>query len=222
MRAILVGSQLGSAHQLGVLFQELKLKFLDLKVGIDGGTHAWLQWGEQPDFIVGDWDSFSPAKQKGLKVPRLTLAKQKDRSDLFYGALAAIEAGANELLCLGVTGGRPDHHLASLLELSLLSTGKYGKLKAVEALGWEARYSFLSKAIPTWTRELPKNTLVSAFAMSDRVEGLSLNGFRYSVQNEVFLPSSRGLSNLTQKRKCEVCLRKGQLLVIMPRNGASK
>src|SRR5690606_32541562 len=93
----------------------------DLLVGIDGGVQALLSFGLKPDLAIGDWDSFSKSRFKDpvlLTVPRVDLPTQKDRSDLFYALAAVTAQKIDEVVCLGVTGGRPDHHLAALSDLA--------------------------------------------------------------------------------------------------------
>lgn len=219
-RAILLGPMIGSSQHPSKLLPSLKIGTDDLLVGVDGGTQAWLDWGYRPHFAVGDWDSLKSQKKVLSKIPHLSLSTHKDRSDLFFAARAAIEIGAQELVCLGVTGGqRLDHHLATLLDLSAFSTGKYGKLKSVLAAGLDGEYHFLSESIPRWSLTSKRRRLISIFALAGEGVGVSLSGFQYALKNVTLSSSSLGLSNWTQKRKCEVRLRKGQLLVILPRHG---
>jgi thiamine pyrophosphokinase len=203
---------------LRFLLKEVKIRPSDLFIGIDGGTSLWFEIGKVPHFAVGDWDSL---KKKELlsRIPHVTLSVDKDRSDLFFAVIAAIEAGAQEIVCLGVTGGRPDHHFASLADLTEFSTGKRGLLKSIQAKGVEGDYFFISEKIPSWSAQYPVDTTVSIFAVGQPALGVTLSGFRYLLKQAKLEPSSRGLSNQVAGRKCEVRLRKGQLLVIMPRNG---
>lgn len=212
MKAVLFGASPARFEK------KIKVDDQDLVIGVDGGVQTALSLGLKPDFIVGDWDSLKKKKlQKRFKS--VSLSTKKDRSDLFFAAFAAVQAGATELICYGVTGGRPDHHLATLAELSAFSTGLYGRLTRVEAHGTEASYVFLSKRIPVWKAELSVGQLVSVFAWNGKVQGLNLFGFRYPLKNYTLASSSQGLSNEVKKRKCEVYLRTGQLVVIMPRDG---
>lgn len=219
MRAILLGSCI-KPQQLSVLLPLLKIAPTDYLVGVDDGVRIWLECGFEPNFAVGDWDSYQGSLEVLEGIPHLTLKTEKDRSDLYYAAQAAIQMGAQELICLGVTGGRTDHHLAAIYDLSEIASKKLGKsLRSIQIQAVEAEYHFLSAKSPLWKRTLPPDKLISFFAMGGPARGVSLTGFRYPLKNEVLLPSSRGLSNQVLKGKCEVRLRKGQLLVIMPRNG---
>jgi thiamine pyrophosphokinase len=241
MRAILLGSQIESRHTLKKLLNEVQLRPTDLRVGVDGGVAHWSEVGLPPDIAVGDWDSLKEwclkqkkSQQKHRKksvhyktllkpIPHWTLPTQKDRADLFYAAVAALALGVNELVCLGVTGGRPDHHLATLLDLAELATGTYGACISVQAKGLEGDYFFLSEAIPRWTGSYPKGTVLSCFTLgSEPVQGLSLKGLKYPLVSVALQSSSLGLSNRVCARKCEVRLRNGKLVIIMPRNGYRK
>lgn len=211
----------------------------DLLIGVDGGLDLLCglrandpPGGRLPDYAVGDWDSLG---DRGLlsRVRHVTLPSEKDRSDLFFAAISAIEAEASQLICLGVTGGRPDHHLATLMDLSEFSTGKYGQLKSIQAIGVEGEYLFLSGKIPVWKGKLnskPKGQVVSFFGMGRGAKRVTLKGFKYALQRQDLEPSSRGLSNEVlgnevlstswQGRpsycECEVKLEAGQLLMIIP------
>ncbi len=221
MRAILLGPVIGAGDAIEFL-RSLRVGPQDLCVGVDGGTQVWLDAGYRPHFAVGDWDSLRLKNKILPGIPTLSLSKNKDRSDLYFAARAAMKWDIQELICLGVTGGeRFDHHLATLYDLSIFASGKYGKLKSVSAIGVEGEYHFLSEAIPQWKGSFLKRRLVSVFAMGGRATGVTFSGFQFLLKNATLFPSSLGLSNWTQKRKCEVHLRKGQLLVILPRNGVN-
>lgn len=227
-RAILLGPALKSSDTVRELLKKVKLKSSDLRIGVDGGTLHWLDAGFNPDIAVGDWDSLPEARHSILrKIPHITLNPKKDRSDLYFALRTAVELGATELVALGVTGGRPDHHLAVLYDLSLFSKGEFGQVSSVEAIGPEGRYIFLSsspsrRAAPSacWkSGPLRKGQLISVFALGAEASGVTLKGFRYLLKDAVLKPSSLGLSNVVTAKQGEVRLRKGVLLVIMPQNG---
>jgi thiamine pyrophosphokinase len=216
MRAILVGPVQGTSRQEKAIWDSLQIQDSDLKIGVDGGSAIWLKHGYLPNFCVGDWDSLkNPKKILDLCI-HITLPTDKDRSDLFFAVLAALEAGATEILCVGVTGGRPDHHFAMLSDLSIFSLGKYGDLNSIEARGPEAAYFFLSKKIPAWKAKLKLGQLVSLFSMSEVSSGISLIGFEYPLKNAKLAPSSRGLSNCVKRKSCEIRIRQGRMLVVVP------
>ncbi len=219
MRSILLGPVPMLARERKALFRSVQLTEDDLLVGVDGGAQVWMDEGYTPHFVVGDWDSLKTKKILS-RLPHLSLSRSKDRSDLFFGVYAAIQAGADDLVCLGVTGGRPDHHLAVLYDLSTFSTGVFGSVKSVQALGVDGEYFFLSEKISSWKKSHFQGRLTSLFAMGAPVRGLTLKGFDYPLRDATLGLSSHGLSNRIKSKICEVHLRKGQLLVILPHNVA--
>ena len=218
MRAILVGPVKGTPKQEKALWSSLDIRDSDLRIGVDGGSAVWLKHGFLPNFCIGDWDSLKNPKKILDRCAHITLPTDKDRSDLFFAVLATIEAGAKEILCLGVTGGRPDHHFAMLLDLSIFSSGKYGDLNCIEVRGPEASYFFLSTKIAQWQGKLAVDQLVSLFSMSEGSVGVSLTGFQYPLKNAKLTPSSRGLSNRAAQKNCKIQIRKGRMVVVLPNN----
>src|SRR4051812_12235708 len=112
---------MGSARELRRSLDSVGIdaRSIPLLVAVDGGLKLLRRAGLEPDFAVGDWDSLSPGRPAAALrgILHFTLPRDKDRSDLYYACRAAIAAGANDLVCLGVTGGRPDHQLAALFDL---------------------------------------------------------------------------------------------------------
>jgi thiamine pyrophosphokinase len=220
MRAILLGPVLSSLSQTKSLIQGLIINSKsDLLVGVDGGTGHWFKMGYRPSFSIGDWDSLKNKKSILSRVPHVTLSQNKDRSDLFFSVLAAMNAGASEIVCVGVTQGRADHQVAMLLDLCFFASGQAGKLTSLEVRGEDADYYFLSRKINSWKKTGLKGKKVSLFAMGSKVTGLTLKGFKFLLKNKDLLPSSQGLSNVVIGNSCEVRLRNGQLLMIIPHDG---
>jgi len=214
MRAILLGPIPLAAEKQKTLFREWKVGSSDLLIGVDGGLDLWGHYGYQPHWAVGDWDSLQN-KDLLKKVLRLDLSSDKDRSDLFHAVSLALSQGARRLLGVGFTGGRLDHHLATLCDLAWFSNDAQWKAP-IEVVGPDGRTVFLSQYQSSWRRKLPLKTLVSIFGFPEGAFGVDLIGFRYELKNAVLLPSSLGLSNEVSKEQVEVRLRRGQLLVIIP------
>jgi thiamine pyrophosphokinase len=185
-------------------------------IAVDGGLDALRSFGVTPDFAVGDWDSL---KKKSLlkNVLNLTLPTTKDRSDLYYAMVAAVEMGATELTCFGVAGGRPDHHLSMLMDLAEIALESLRPVQSVEVQGAGARYRFLAPHMGKLQMSLRKGQLVSVFGMHGGAHGVSLKGFRYSIQDTALMPSSLGLSNIVTASKCEVEIKKGCVAIIIPK-----
>lgn len=220
MRAILIGAAPSLPAEIKRFLHSLSISPKDLRVGVDGGVEKWVRAGLKPQLAVGDWDSLKNRKLLS-GIPAMSLAQSKDRSDLFYAARVALELGANELVCLGVTGGRWDHQLAAVLDLSELASGKYGSLKSVKLLGSDAtsdfEMAFVSGRMKSWKGRLEVGSTVSVFALGGAATGVTLKGFCYPLKGQRLVPSSRGLSNKVKSSGCEVSLRNGCVGIVWRR-----
>lgn len=219
-RAILIGPVLARGAGLRRELAQLGYAESDLLIGVDGGVDHLFRAGIEPRLAIGDWDSLSPrSRARALAGKHLTLSRDKDRSDLYYAAALAAEAGATEIICLGVTGGRPDHHLAALFDLADVADKAPG-LRSVRVMGRDAEYVFIGasggfRGVP-YRRALPRGALVSIFSPLGKSRGVTLRGFEYALRDAILEPSSRGLSNRVTRGSCEIRLREGTLLLVIP------
>lgn len=199
-------------------------------LAVDGGAYSALASGVRPDCAIGDWDSFAEragargaAWKKLRAIPMITLPKGKDRSDLAHALRAAEALGGDELIALGLTGGRPDHHLSNLLEFRNASTGVRHKWRRLEAHGSDARYVFLSKSAPQFEESLKSGALVSIFCLNGVARGVTLKGLKYPLRNQAVESSSQGLSNQVGTAKAgartavSIRLKQGHLIVVIPK-----
>jgi thiamine pyrophosphokinase len=95
-----------------------RLKAFRLWAADSGARHA-LELGLPLELWLGDMDSSPPWLQEALPAPRVLLPPEKDLTDGEALMRRALEAGPEEVLLLGATGGRLDHTLAHL-ELAFL------------------------------------------------------------------------------------------------------
>ena len=211
-RALLLGAMFPRDGRKIVASLQLR-KGCDLVIGVDRGFKYSLALGLRPDLAIGDWDSLRDLKLLG-KCPRLTLPREKDRSDLYFAACAAVNAGATEIVAIGVTGGRPDHELAAFLDLAELAANPRFGLKNVAIEAAEYRHSFIAPGSP-WKAKLRSGQLVSIFALNGTAHGVTLRGLKYALRGERLIPSSHGLSNQSVGGACSVSLKQGLLLVML-------
>jgi len=236
-RVILLGPMFQSAQDLKLLkriLQDLKIRnpalvkrgspalALDRLVGVDSGTLTWLKLGFHPDLAVGDWDSVNTRQRRRVmsSLSHLVLSPDKDRSDFYHALQAALQWVPEEIIAIGFTGGRSDHHLAALLDMAAIAEESARidggiSLKVFKSLGPEAEYHFLAGGVKHWTGKLKKGTMVSVFSLAPVTQGVVLEGFRYLLQNEDLTPSSYGLSNVVESVKQKVQIRRGRLLIIV-------
>ena len=135
----------------------------DLRVAVDAGVYFWKELNIPPHVAIGDWDSLlevsgAPRSPKFLEAYHeflsesqvLTLPTKKDRSDLHYTLRVVQDLGIDQVLALGFTGGRPDHHLANLIEFGNFASDTHGdpNVKKITSIGPEAGYYWISPNTP--------------------------------------------------------------------------
>ena len=79
----------------------------------DGATEPLLEYGFEPDFIVGDLDSLSQALQQRF-CDRLHHDADQDTNDLTKAVKFCTERQWNKLTILAATGKREDHSIGNI------------------------------------------------------------------------------------------------------------
>lgn len=191
----------------------------DRVVGVDGGVQALRRVNLPIHLAVGDFDTLGSQAPRLLKeagIPVKRLPAEKDMTDTQYAVETAIAEGAQEILVLGALGGaRFDHALANLF-----------LLEKIEAAGIRGTIENVSNRIrlhPGAGKELwLKRGLfpyVSLLALTDQVEGVSLEGFRYPLcEATLYRPYPRGISNELVASRGKIRIRSGKLLVVESRD----
>ena len=178
----------------------------DLLIAADGG-YAWLkERGLKPDLVVGDFDSMAePAGVAHL----VRLPKEKDETDTMAAVRLGRARGYRRFHIFGGTGGRFDHTLANLQLLAWLSRrGEEGRLYGPD---WTAA------AITGGTLEFgPEHRgMISVFAHSDTVQGVTIEGLKYSLSGaELDNGFSLGVSNEFTGVPARVSVKEGTLLIV--------
>ena len=181
----------------------------DLLIAADGG-YAWLkERGLKPDLVVGDFDSM--AEPDGV-AHLVRLPKEKDETDTMAAVRLGQDRGYRRFHIFGGTGGRFDHTLANLQLLAWLS--RRGEQ------GWLYGPDWTATAITGGALEFgPEHRgMVSVFAHSDSVRGVTIEGLKYSLSNaELDNGFSLGVSNeFTGVPSC-VSVEDGTLLIVWER-----
>ena len=126
-----------------------------------------------------------------------------------------IDQGARSILILGATGGRLDHFLGNL---GLLTLGKQKGVKV--ALADEQNYICLVESGTRLYKDRQFGKYVSFFPAGGAVEGLTLEGFKYTLAGYNLTVADSGLtvSNEIQEEEAVIRYQSGSLLMIMSRD----
>lgn len=202
--------------------RELNQTQMPIVIAVDGAV-AFCQWiGLVPDVAVGDWDSLTWSRARRNRFLRnstiLSLRKEKNRSDLYH-ALQAVKniRDQEEVICLGVTGGRPDQHLASLFELARFQ--KRNQLQKLVAADQYCIYHFISQANSPYRFSCRKGERFSIFSILGSVKNIKLKGSKYPLNKSeniirMLRPSSNGMSNCATGSECSISVSEKVVLLI--------
>ncbi len=165
-------------------------------IGVDRGVITLLNQGIQPTAGFGDFDSVSDAewhyiKSKLDKVNRFK--PEKDETDMELAINWALEQQPDVIRIFGATGGRIDHFMGNLQ-----------LLMKEETLGLGVHIEIIDNKNIVFFR-LPGEYLlnldhqkryVSFIPMTDKVENITLKGFKYPLNNRhIFRGSTLCISN---------------------------
>ena len=83
----------------------------------DSAAEALLEYGREPDAVVGDMDSLPPALRQRLGG-RVHHVAEQDDNDLAKAFRFALSQGWRDIVILGATGRREDHTLGNIAWLA--------------------------------------------------------------------------------------------------------
>jgi thiamine pyrophosphokinase len=187
-----------------------KLKEADKIICADGGTRHAYNMGIMPDVIIGDLDSSSDkyiSYYNDLEVPIIKYNSDKDKTDTHICLEFAMET-CDEIWLMGATGTRLDHTLANISILRMAADR--GKRACIFNENNEI-YVIKDKI------ELhgEKGDILSLLPLSTRVEGITLKGAYYPLQDaEMELGNPYGVSNKFEEKTIELSIKSGYLAVI--------
>ena len=175
----------------------------DLVIAADGGQAALRRMGITPHLVVGDFDS-SPAP---VGVPTVTHPAVKDDTDTALAIAEGVARGYRTFALYGCTGGRPDHAFGAVqtmlfytrrgCRLYLVGEGMVGTVLVNDTL------SFLPRGY------------VSVFSLSERAEGVTLSGLKYSLSDATLTNDyPLGVSNEGTGVPATVSVRSGALYLL--------
>ena len=182
----------------------------DLVLAADGGYRLLQKLNLTCDYLVGDFDTLSAeevesAKQTGSVVRQFPADKAK--SDLELAIEQAYQAQTTMVTLIGALGGEWDHCVANLLApLSLCAEyGMWARLLTSQA------QIYLTQG-PVRLEAVGKR--VSLAALSESVEGLTLRGMEYALDEaRLRRTQTLGLANRVLASAATIDFRQGELLV---------
>lgn len=209
MRAIIVANgELKNPSEIQNFFEQG-----DIIIAADGGAGHCLELGIRPSVVIGDLDSITKDQQKVLKSSQtkfIEYARDKDQTDLELALNYTKELGINDVLLLGLFGGRLDQTIANLLLLTK-KEWKYFKFTALN--GNEIAYLLQDQDSLTINGEV--GNIVSLIPLTQKVTEIHADGLRWALDDALLIfGTTLGVSNEMINSSCNIRIGKGKLLII--------
>ena len=166
----------------------------DLLIAADGGAKFYIAVGLWPNIVIGDMDSLSPSMIQDLKnhgSQMIEYSPDKDQTDLELALTYAVQQGADEILLLGLLGGRLDQSMANIL---LLTRNEWKDLNIV--VSNEPDTAYLMHDNDTVSIQGQPGDIVSLIPLSEVVTNVTTLGLRWKLdQAKLILGSTLSVSN---------------------------
>ncbi|GEL75921.1 thiamine diphosphokinase [Tenuibacillus multivorans] len=186
-------------------------------IGVDRGVDVLLNSNITPDLVIGDFDSISEERLSEIKQDSQKVKvypSVKDETDLELAFIETIQLSPKKVFVFGATGGRLDHEW---MNIHLL---KHFAEKNIDV--WLVNHqNELTMKYPGKYALLKDESLpyISFLPFSQTVEGLTLNGFRYTLEDHTITnDSTLTVSNEWSEKKGTYLFKSGILLVIKSRD----
>lgn len=185
----------------------------DLIVCVDGGMRHCILAGLQPDLLIGDLDSLDTASSRLIadqNIECVQFPPIKDASDLELTLQTLCDRSIEEVVLLGISGGRTDHLLFNW-QLAASRSWPY-RVRIID--------DFVDALLVDNARPLsitPKvGQTFSVIPLVQNASGVQVAGAMYPLSDaHLALGSTLGLSNEVVESSLQVSVEDGILLVMM-------
>jgi thiamine pyrophosphokinase len=181
------------------------LEQASLRICCDAAALKLLDYGIDPDYIVGDMDSL-PLEYQTRYASRIVSSGCQETNDLTKAMQFCFTQGHTHIQILGATGGRDDHSLANI---SLLAD--YALHAQVEML---TDTGIFIPLLHSATLATVPGMQVSIFSLDTELH-LQADGLRYPVEQVHFNSWWKGSLNEAAGTSCRLLFEHGRLLVFL-------
>ncbi len=183
----------------------------DFVIACDKGCAYALREGIVPNLIVGDFDSYRGELPAGVPLERLPV--EKDDTDTMHAVKYAAAHGFRRVRLCCALGGSLDHLLCNI------QTMHYALDAGLEISAGDRCTEILMLKPGEHRISRREGWMLSVFALTDRVEGLTISGTKYTLKNAAISNSFPiGVSNEFEN-DAEVSLEAGTLIVLLCKRG---
>lgn len=211
MKAVIIAG--GKKPSKELLLNEIKNS--DILICADSGANCLYEYEVFPHILLGDFDSINKDAFEFFKLSKCKIEKfpkEKDYTDTELAMYKAFDLGVDEITFLGCTGSRIDHLLSNFgLLLKCLK-------EEVKAVIKDENNEVLIADKPI-TIKGSSGKLFSLQAYGDFVEGLTIEGAKYPLENyKLNIGEPIGTSNEFLQDEVKITFSSGILLIIFSKD----
>ncbi len=175
----------------------------------DSGLLLAERLGIKPALVLGDFDSLGRIPH----TPHIQAPIEKDDTDTILAVRYGLEQGFRQFMICGAFGGRWDHGYANVQTLLLLH--RYGAKGAL--VGASDTIALVAEG-ETATFARKEGFSFSVFALTERCEGVTMQGVKYPLQEAALtMYHPLGVSNAIVAEEAVLTCKKGLLMVVQSR-----
>ncbi len=183
-------------------------------IAVDKGLEALFQLDILPDHVVGDFDSIDKEilkkYQKNSQIIFHEYRPEKDNTDTDMALKLAIELKSSHITVIGALGKRMDHAISNI---HILKDALKAKIPC--QIVDEYNKIYLIKDNILLNKKETYGKYISLIPLTTTVEGVTLKGFKYLLQNATFvIGESLGVSNELIEEIGYIEIKKGIFIVI--------
>ena len=184
----------------------------DTVIAADRGYARCQQMNIKPSLLLGDFDSYEG--EIAVDCPIMEYPIEKDDTDTMLAIKVALEKGFDELLLLGMCGGRLDHTLANIQSIVYAVTHGAKAVIVDEDLYITALCGGQSITVPN--RE---DFVLSVFSHTNTCKGVCLEDLYYPLNDgELTNTFPLGVSNhFLSGKDAKISLKEGIAVIISTR-----
>lgn len=187
----------------------------DYVICADGGLEKAGNYGITPDIAIGDFDSTAPdvLDEYAKKIALEKFPPEKDFTDTELAVQLAVSKGFKSIILIGASGTRLDHTFGNLL----LMEKYYREGVNIVIIDNNNEMKFISDKGHLLI-DYKEGYYISIIPLTE-LEGLSLEGFKYNLNNvNVQRGSTLCISNQIKDSKGKITLRKGKAIVFISKD----
>ncbi len=184
----------------------------DIIIAVDKGLEIFDACGIKPQYIVGDFDSIDKNvlikyEKESLEIIRLN--PEKDLTDTHSAIELAIEKDSTDITIIGAIGTRIDHTIANIHILKIALDKKI----QIKIINENNEIRLINKDTKVYKDN--KYKYLSLIPLTTKVEGVTLKGLKYSLDNAtIYIGDSIGVSNEQFEDIAEIKMKNGILILI--------